>query len=150
MNNTHEKGKGFDCVSQMYETWMDFNFKMMKDSMEIATNWWDIDNSEKFYSIWSKNMSEMLEKMMRTPGFTENSWNLFKSTSGIQQFYRMLSNMYLKTLDVPDREEIDELSERINYLDDKLEKIEEILETISEQLKSSGNNHQNEFHHIHS
>jgi hypothetical protein len=150
MNNTQEKENSFEYLSQVYETWMDFNYNMMKDSMEIAKNWWDVDNYEKFYSIWSKNMTEMMEKMMRTPGFTENSWKAFKSTAGIQKFYKMLSNMYLKTLDVPDRDEIDELSERINYLDDKIEKMEEMLESIIAHVKNSNHHQHVEYHNNHS
>jgi DNA anti-recombination protein RmuC len=141
MKDTNTTESSFQILGEAYETWMDFNFKMMQNSMEIVKNCWDSGNYEKLYSTWSENVTEMMEKMMRTPGFTENSWNMFKSTMGFQKFLKMMTSMYLKSLDIPEREEIDELSERINYFDDRIEKIQELLESILEKTNTNQNIH---------
>ena len=127
MTDSKNAYKGF------FDSWMDFNTKMMQSGISTMREYWTPESYENFYSSWSKHYSEMMEKIMRLPGFTEKSWETFKSTTGFQKFSEMMAQQYLKSVNVPTREEIDELSQRISYLDDKMEIIEEKLDSLLEK-----------------
>ncbi len=117
-----------DMCKGFLESWMDFNTQMMKSGFDALGGYCSSDSCEKFYKDWSTHYSDMMEKVMRLPGFTEKSWEAFKTTAGFQKFTEMMTRQYLASLNVPTREEIDELSERISYLDDRLESMEEKLD----------------------
>jgi len=118
-----------------YSSWVDFNVKMIKNSMELTTEAWEPESYEKFYRSWSENMGDLIEKMFRMPGFAKHSWEFFKSTTGFQKNFNEMIEMYLKAMKIPTHKEVDELSERINYLDDKLEEIEKKLDLLLDQKK---------------
>jgi TnpA family transposase len=119
---------GSDYYKAFYESWVDFNRSMMEKSISAIKDSWDPATYEKFYSAWSQNMSEMMEKVMRAPGFAETSWNAFKGTTGFQKFFQLMTDTYLKNMNIPTREEYEEVSKRLDYLDDRLENIEKMLD----------------------
>jgi predicted ribosome quality control (RQC) complex YloA/Tae2 family protein len=116
-----------EFLKDFYSSWVDFNLNMMKSTMDLSTETWKPENYEKFYGSWSKNMSEILEKTMRMPGFTTYSWEIFKSSTGFQKYLNDAMEQYHKTLKIPVHKDIDELSERINHLDDRIEELEKKL-----------------------
>ena len=120
-----------------YSSWVDFNVNMTKSSMELMTQSWKPENYEKFYHVWSENMGTIMEKVMRMPGFAPYSWEVFKSSAGFQKMFREMTELSCKNMNIPTNKDIDELSERINYLDDKLESIEEKLDKFLKEKKGT-------------
>lgn len=113
-----------------YSSWADFNVNMMKSSVGIATEAWKPETYEKFYGDWLKNTGDMMEKIMRIPGFAGYSWEIFKTSTGFQKMYQEMMELYLKNMKLPTHGDIDELSQRINYLDDKIEELEKKLKEL--------------------
>lgn len=119
-----------DFFKGFYTGWLDFNMKMAKASVDMAQQFWSPESYEKFYSCWSENMAGLMEEMMKAPGFTENSWKAFKSTVGFQKFWEMMTRTYMKNMNIPTREEFEEVLQRLDYTDDRLDKIEQKLEQL--------------------
>lgn len=136
MENTKKTGEA-EFQKTVFDAWMNYNMEMMKKSYDIAKDCWNADNFEKFYGVWSSNTSEMMDKVLRTPEFLESSWEMFKNSAGIMRFFEEQTKMNLKSMNVPTMDQLDELSERINYLDDKLENLEEKLDSIQGKIKES-------------
>ena len=107
----------------LYKNWFDFNKKMMENSMDMTMKYWKPEHYEKMYSQWSSFMSDMMTKMMTQPGFTDKCWKSFKQTAGFQKFWEEANKEYFKNLNMPTREEFDELTARMDYLDDQLEEL---------------------------
>jgi len=113
-----------------YSSWADFNMNMMKSSMGLATESWKPETYEKFYGDWMKNTGDMLEKIMRMPGFAGYSWEIFKSSTGFQKMFHEMTEVYMKNMKLPTHGDVDELSQRINYLDDKIEELEKKIKEL--------------------
>ena len=105
---------------------------IMKSSMGLASEAWKPETYEKFYGDWLKNTGDMMEKIMRMPGFAGYSWEIFKTSTGFQKMFQEMMELYMKNMKIPTHGDIDELSQRVNYLDDKIE----ILEKKIKELES--------------
>ena len=107
-----------------YSSWLNANMNIMKSSMGLASEAWKPETYEKFYGTWLENTGDMMEKIMRMPGFAGYSWEIFKSSTGFQKIFQEMVERYMKNMKLPTHDDIDELSQRINYLDNKIEELE--------------------------
>ena len=119
-----------------YKTWFDFNKKMMENSMEMSMELLRPEQYDKFYTQWSQHMSEMISKMMTAPGFTDKCWESFKASSGFYKFWQASTQEYFKNMNMPTREEYDELAARMDYFDDQLAEMKKMMKEISEKKKA--------------
>lgn len=124
-------------LKDFYSSWVDFNVNMTKSSMELMAESWKPENYENFYKVWSENMGNIMEKIMRMPGFANYSWQTFKSSAGFQKMFGEMIEMSHRNMKLPTHKDIDELSERISYLDDKLEEIEKKLDKLLAEKKET-------------
>jgi hypothetical protein len=114
-----------ESMKEFFTLWTDLTMSMIKNPMEVAARAWKTEHFEKLYETYSKNMSEMMERFYKTPGFATRSWDMLKSTKGFQNYFGEMLEMGLRNMSIPTAKDIDELSERLNYLEDRLDAIEQ-------------------------
>jgi hypothetical protein len=116
-----------ESFKEFFHLWQDMTMNMVKNPMEFTAKAFKPEQYEKFYELYSKQMNEMMEKVMRTPGFATQSWDLFKGTREFHKYMDSMVEQSLKHLKIPTHKDINFMSERLNHLEDRLTVLEEKL-----------------------
>jgi polyhydroxyalkanoate synthesis regulator phasin len=98
----------------------------------------DFNLYKKFYDIWVRSTSEMLNEMMRSPQF---SAAMGKALEGSLDFKKRLDESIessLKGFRLPISSEVAELSRRIRMLEQQVQGLSKALEELKDRLPISG------------
>lgn len=96
----------------------------------------DLGLYKKFYDVWVRSTSEMLNEMMRSPQFAAAMGKSLQSSSDLKKRVDELIESCLKGVRLPTSSQAAELSSRIRALEQQVRGFSKKLEELSAHLPS--------------
>ncbi|MDQ7821399.1 MAG: hypothetical protein RDV48_01255 [Candidatus Eremiobacteraeota bacterium] len=116
--------KTAETMQEMVHLWVDTMQAMARNPLEAMGKAWSAETYSRWYDLHSRMTSEILEGILRTPGFAAQSWEMVKGTSPFRKFSREMMETAMKTMELPTGKDINELHERLDSLEDRIESME--------------------------
>jgi polyhydroxyalkanoate synthesis regulator phasin len=98
----------------------------------------DLGLYKKFYDIWVRSSSEMLNEMMRSPQFAAAMGRTLESSLDFKKRLDELIESSLKGFRLPSTSEVTELSRRIRALERQVQDFSKALEELKDHLLVQG------------
>lgn len=94
----------------------------------------DFSLYKKFYDIWVRSTSEMLDEMMRSPQFAAVIGKSLESSLDFKKRLDELIESSLKGFHLPSSSEVADLSRRLRVLEQQIEGFSQKLEDLKAHL----------------
>ena len=93
----------------------------------------DFNSYKKFYDIWIRSSSEMLEELMRSPQFAAMAGKASGDTADFKKQIDEMIEASLKSMHLPSSSDIKELSRRMRSLEERFQQLAQKMESTRPQ-----------------
>lgn len=116
------------AYNNMNQFWLDM-WEKSKDAFP-STAKGDMDFNTKINELnefWTKNYSNFIMNVMRSPAFAKMDGNILDSNLEIKRLNDQFMNQYLSGLGLPTKENVDDIYQKLHEIDRKISEISRVV-----------------------
>jgi hypothetical protein len=110
-----------EMMKSFYDFWGDFASRMMNCTSDIMKDGIDQEKYKRFYGAWMDSISDVTEKMMRTPYFASSVFEFLGKSLEFQKHLDEVIEMSLRNMRIPSISDIQEVREKLTMLEMKID-----------------------------